>query len=113
MVKTQTGIDGQWNYKLDTSPLAEGNYFAKAKAFFGAGEHSDFSQNLPFLVVPKTKALCHGADLNNDGSVDIIDFSILLYFWDQKNPQNQCADINFDGVVDIFDFSIMMYWWNG
>ena len=53
-----------------------------------------------------------GADLNFDGKINIIDFSILLYFWKQTSPANQCADINFSGLVDVFDFSIMMYQWN-
>lgn len=54
----------------------------------------------------------HG-DINKDGSIDIVDFSILMYFWHQTNPSNPCADINKDGVVNLIDFSIMLYWWTG
>ena len=93
--------------------MEEGEYEVKAKAFFGEGEQSPFSQTLPFLVLPRGLIACWGADLNFDGEVDIVDFSILLYFWEQTNPKNRCADINFDSIVDIFDFSIMMYWWTG
>jgi hypothetical protein len=112
VLESNTNHRGQWSYHFDTSPLLEGTYEVKAKAFF-VGEYSEFSQALPFLVLPEGEALCRGADLNFDGSVDIIDFSILLYFWGQTEPENPCADINFDGIVDIFDFSIMMYWWTG
>jgi len=82
-------------------------------ALFGEGEQSPFSQTLPFLVLKKGSMVCKGADLNFDGNVNIVDFSILLYFWNNTQPSNRCADINFDGTVDIFDFSIMMYWWTG
>lgn len=50
-------------------------------------------------------------DINRDGRVDLVDFSILLYNWGMpKNPQ---ADFNEDGVVDLVDFSIMLYHWTG
>jgi hypothetical protein len=100
--------EGRWAFKLDTTPLTEREYRIRAKAFYGEGEQSQFSQAISFsLLLPK----CRGADLNFDGKVNIIDFSILLYFWNQTNPSNRCADINFDGKVNIIDFSIMMYWW--
>ncbi len=104
---------GKWAYKLDTSPLELGEHKSRAKAIFGEGEQSPLSQILAFLIVKKGALVCKGADLNFDGKVNIIDFSILLYFWGQRNPSNGCADINFDGIVNIVDFSIMMYWWTG
>ncbi len=51
------------------------------------------------------------ADLNRDGRVDLVDFSILLYNWGR--PQNPVADLNADGRVDLVDFSILLYWWTG
>ena len=105
-----TTEEGKWSYTLNTTPLTEKEYRIRAKAFFGEGEQSQFSQIISFsLLLPK----CRGADLNFDGKVNIVDFSILLYFWGQKKPANRCADINFDGTVNIVDFSIMMYWWTG
>jgi len=111
--KTETSLSGDWIYNLDTNSLEEGEYRVKAKALYKDGRQSEFSQELPFLVLPRGILMCQGADLNFDGKVDIVDFSILLYFWEQTNPANRCADINFDGMVNIFDFSIMMYWWTG
>jgi len=102
---------GKWAYKVDTAPIEEGEHKARAKALYGDGEQSPFSQTLSFLVLKKGALMCKGADLNFDGKVNIIDFSILLYFWGQTKPSNPCADINFDGIVNIFDFSIMMYYW--
>lgn len=84
-----------------------GIYKTQARARTIDGEESYFSEELVFKIIDG----CRGADLNFDGKVNIVDFSILLYFWGQKNPTNICADINSNGIVDIVDFSIMMYWW--
>lgn len=111
--ETTTTADGKWALKLDTDPLEEREHSAKAKALYGDGEQSPFSQTLTFLVLPKGALVCQGADLNFDGKINIIDFSILLYFWERTSPINPCADINFDGIVNIVDFSIMMYQWTG
>ena len=107
--KTIASPQGKWSFKLDTAVLKEGEYKVQAKALFGEGKQSPFSQTLSFSVITK----CKGADLNFDGKVNIIDFSISLYFWGQTKPANTCADINFDGIVNIVDFSIMMYQWTG
>lgn len=110
VAKTKTSSQGDWLYKLDTTQLEEMEYETKAKAIYGDGEQSPFSQVVSFSIL---KPRCRGADLNFDGEVDLVDFSILLYFWNQKKPVNICADINSDGIVNIIDFSIMMYWWTG
>jgi len=104
---------GNWDYKLNTVLLREGAYKIRAKALFQDGEQTSFSHILPFLVVASGILVCEGADLNFDGKINLIDFSILLYFWEQSNPSNRCADINFHNPVDLLDFSIMMYWWTG
>jgi len=111
--EASTTKEGNWAYKLDTGPLEEREHQTRARAVFGDGEISPFSQTLSFLVLPPGALVCRGADLNFDGRVNIIDFSILLFFWGQTKPANVCADINFDGIVNIVDFSIMMYYWTG
>ena len=58
--------------------------------------------------VPKVAKI--PADLNGDGRVNLIDFSILLHWWGKDNA---LADLNKDGRVGLKDFSIMMYWWTG
>lgn len=111
--KTKATQGGDWTYQLDTGSLEEAEHQARAKALFQDGEQSPLSQTLNFLVVKKGAMVCKGADLNFDKKVNIIDFSILLYFWSKTNPKNICADINFDGIVNIIDFSVMMYYWTG
>jgi hypothetical protein len=33
-----------------------------------------------------------------------------MYYW---GTDNECADQNQNGIVDLVDFSIMMYYWTG
>lgn len=50
------------------------------------------------------------ADINCDGKVNLVDFSIM-YYWFEKAPVPRRVDLNRDGRVNIFDFSIMAYYW--
>lgn len=119
---------GAWYYLFNTKNLKEGVYSVRAKSITDEGLISAFSKVLSFEVflvippkppvppekpvppVPPVAGVCPGADLNKDGRVNFIDFSILLYWWGRSND---CADQSGDGVVDLIDFSIMMYWWTG
>lgn len=72
----------------------------------GNGGYLAISTPQPAPAVPRRTG-----DLNFDGKVDLVDFSILLFNW--GIPKNPIADINNDGKVDLVDFSIMLYWWTG
>ncbi len=99
--------EGNWSLKLDTTSLETGEHKVKAKSFFGEGEQSEFSGEIPFEV----SIICKGADLNFDGAINVFDFSILLHWWEAKNLPHSCVDINFDKIVDVIDFSVMMHYW--
>ncbi|MEX2090691.1 MAG: dockerin type I domain-containing protein, partial [Candidatus Paceibacterota bacterium] len=65
----------------------------------------------PALLLPPSSD-CSGADFNNDGIVNSVDFSIMLFFWKTQPPfANPCVDINKDGQVNSIDFSIMLFQW--
>jgi hypothetical protein len=51
-------------------------------------------------------------DLNTDDKVNIIDFSIMAYWYNRKNPPKS-VDFNHDGVFNLADFSILAYYWTG
>ncbi|MFC1663757.1 hypothetical protein ACFL0A_01380 [Patescibacteria group bacterium] len=112
--KTKAEADGTWFYSFDTSILEEGTHTTRSKATSPEGLLSTFSQILSFYLgieAPTTpENICPMADLNNDGRTNLIDFSILLYWWGKYNA---CADQNGNRIVDLPDFSIMMYWWTG
>ena len=49
-------------------------------------------------------------DLNGDGKVNLVDFSILLTHW---NTSDSIADLDSSGNVGLPDFSIMLFYWTG
>jgi hypothetical protein len=54
------------------------------------------------------------SDLNRDGSVNLIDFSILIFWWQTTGgDSNPPADINQNGNVGLEDFSILLFNWTG
>ncbi len=108
---------GRYAYTWDTSSLEFGTYeiFARALA---DGITSTASARLFFTVGITTEEApsqgqlpCEG-DLNGDCRVNLIDFSILVYWFGRSNPLSS-VDFNGDSVIDLVDFSILAYWWTG
>lgn len=65
--------------------------------------------NIPLLPVEPIKK--DKADLNDDGQVNFVDLSILLYWWGSTTmyrPYNAGVDLNSDGVVNFKDVSLML-----
>jgi len=104
---------GEWKYVLDTTPLAA-ETFHTTKANYIDAENADmksgFSQILSYYVGVNDVDSNLTADLNNDGAVNLQDFSILLFNW---NASGGGADIDQDGAVGLADFSIMLFYWTG
>lgn len=50
-------------------------------------------------------------DLNYDCKVDLIDLSILLYYYEHTGPEVSRYDFNDNDVVDFPDVSILMFYW--
>ncbi len=116
--KAVSGNDGIYFYDLNTSDLDYGTYAVKAQTSAGNKLISEFSHSIEFQVGKKTifekpPAKCPvKADFNGDCKVDLIDFSILLYWFNKENPP-AAIDLNLDGKIDIIDFSILAYYWTG
>jgi cysteine-rich repeat protein len=102
---------GDWAFSFDASLLDGDSYSIKANALSPERLVSSFSHVLEFVIgkvmVPE---LCPRADFNRDERTNLIDFSILLYWW---GKYDDCVDQNEDGIVDLIDFSMLMYWWTG
>ncbi|MDO8522780.1 MAG: hypothetical protein Q7S12_00630 [bacterium] len=108
---TKAGTDGNWNYLFNTNVLEEGAHTTRAKAEDPTGLLSSFSKTLSFYVGKYgTTEISAKADFNKDGKTNLIDFSMLLYWWEKYNPG---VDQNRDGKIDLKDFSILMYYWTG
>lgn len=103
---------GAYELSYNTKPLAEDVHTTKARAVLADDLVSPFSQVLQFIL--GKGFLGKTTDLNKDGKVNIIDFSILLYWWNTKSQAGlNIADTNKDGKVNIVDFSIMLFQWTG
>lgn len=106
----ETSSNGAFTIPLKTTGLPAGTYLVRARAFY-KGQESNYSR-LTFLGVGAVVDPGFGirADLNKDGKVNLVDFSIMLTSW---NTPNALADINEDGRVGLADFSILLFNWTG
>lgn len=119
-VRAPTDKRGGYIYNFDTSVLDFGDHLTKSKGL-KTGEISSFGKTLAFSVgnetifiddkIIKNKNLCNViADLNKDCRVNLVDYSILA-FWYKKPSVPANVDLNHDGKVNLIDFSIMAYYW--
>ncbi len=104
-----TSSTGLWDI---TTPAVstKGTYGVKARQLLTSAQ-SEYGQTLLEGVgtAPSGKS-CADPDINGDGKVNLIDFSILLTGWGTSAPK---ADLNCDGKVNLADFSILLFNWTG
>jgi hypothetical protein len=120
LVKSATSDkNGAWKYVLDTLELEYGPHTASAR-WKNASGISPLSSSVGFEVgnqtVIKQASACGTVtgDINCDNKVNIIDFSVLAYWYKRTlAPAGNKADLNHDGKVDLVDFSILAYHWTG
>ena len=116
--ETVADADGSYSFSLETGSLSPGPFKALIRSFFrtlSSGENAlEFVLNADFQIeVTKLKAKeCAPSDFNGDSKVNLIDFSILLYWFSRFEPPSE-IDLNNDKVVNLSDFSIMVYCWTG
>ena len=135
-----TDKNGVYLYTLDTSLLEIGAHTAKSKTVL-SDAISSYSKNLDFLVEDVAQAssstdqvgsstdvnlptdvpfdlknpvskVAVKDDINGDHAVNIIDYSIMSFWYDKPSPPKK-IDLNHDGVVNLVDFSILAYYWTG
>ena len=101
----KAGADGSYKILVGTAPLALGTHSARVHQK-SEGRISDFSSSKTFTV---SKVFFPVTDLNNDGKINITDWSIFLSLWTSKDEvARKRIDFNGDGKVDLADFSIFM-----
>lgn len=122
-VKQKSDDKGAYLLNFDSSVLDLGNHTARSKAILG-NEISLFSNTAGFIVGTRNifaeteapKRFLKG-DLNEDGKVNLIDFSIGA-FWYRRTLTDKIIPIekvhlNNDKKMDLVDFSIMAFNWTG
>lgn len=114
---TETDEDGDWELVFDTARVDENVHTAQARFEFFIGgnkSQSSLSQAVTFFVGVSPDAIISSSDLNQDGFVNLIDFSILIFWWGTGGGNsNPPADINNNGNVGLEDFSILLFNWTG
>lgn len=108
---TTTGSIGAWEVKLNSKDLTKGTWDIKARTIVSTQLESSVSNALRLGVgaVPALGGAAQG-DINGDGKMNLIDFSIMLSHWGTDDAN---ADFNHDGVVSLADFSILLFNWTG
>ncbi len=107
---------GNWTALFDTKTVSVNTHTAKAR--FSIGEsalktESIYGTAISLFVGVEGKATSN-SDLNRDGKVNLIDFSILIFWWGSPGGNsNPPADINQNGKVGLEDFSILLFNWTG
>jgi hypothetical protein len=117
-VKTDTA--GLYAYDMDTSLLEIGAHNVKSKTVIST-DISATSPDVAFTVgsisLEKRKdtdltSSAQKSDLNHDNRVNLVDFSIMAYWYKKPNPP-EAIDLNHDGKIDLIDFSILAFNWTG
>ncbi len=115
--KTTANSSGGWLYKLDSSELEIGEHEGKARAATQS-DLSLYSDAVGFTVGTTNRARSgissskNRCDLNTDNRVNILDFSIMA-FWYKRTGFPVKIDLNGDSRVDLLDLSILAYCWTG
>lgn len=113
---TTANADGVWQLNFDTARIGVAEYTLRARSITGTPPlttQSGFSSALQLFVGVDGQA-SSPSDLNRDGKVDLIDFSILIFWWNTNGGESDPpADINGNGRVSIEDFSILLFNWTG
>lgn len=115
-IKKVADASGAYLLNFDTSVLEMGQHQTKSKAAL-SGEITAFGKVIGFTVGTKNvlaqlPSVSKKGDLNKDGRVNLVDFSITAYWYKRANPPAS-SDLNVDGKVDLVDFSIMAFNWTG
>ena len=110
---TTSDGDGFWEVEFNTTGKARDTYRVRASAQRDDGIKTGFSDYVFFGLGQRADRPL-GPDLNRDGFVNLIDFSILLFWWQTNGGDSDPpADINQDGTVSLTDFSILLFNWTG
>ncbi|HRH22979.1 MAG TPA: dockerin type I domain-containing protein, partial [Candidatus Paceibacterota bacterium] len=117
-VKTKADAGGVYLFNFDTTPLEYGDHSTKSKSAIG-GEISSYSsavgfkvgdKNVGVVVTPRTCTV--RGDVNKDCRVNLVDFSIVAYWYKRASPPTH-VDLNNDKKVTLVDFSVLAFNWTG
>src|SRR5690606_16147631 len=104
VLNTTSSSNGLWSISYNTTGLSAAAHTARARFILGSGAlttESSFSSTLQLFVGVNGSAATP-SDLNRDGSVNLTDFSILIFWWQSTGGNSDPkADINGNGNVGL------------
>jgi cysteine-rich repeat protein len=116
VLTTTAAANGAWSLPFNTTGLSNAEHTARARFILGSGAlttQSSFSTTLQ-LFIGVAGAPSRPSDLNRDGGINLIDFSILIFWWGGNGGNSDpAADISGNGRVGLEDFSILLFNWTG
>ncbi len=117
LVSTTAGPTGAYLYNFDTTPLEYGGHNAQSRSLMD-DKVSAQTDPVPFVVSTENKAKPTGCaasvgDINCDNKVNLVDFSVMAFWYKKGGTPPANVDLNNDGKINIVDFSILAYHWTG
>ena len=105
--------DGSYRITIPILDLPKGNYTIYIRY---AGD-SRISKLVKFVIGEANILSTEGVlnipgDCNSDSIINLVDFSVLAFWYGKSNP-SRCVDTNSDNKIDLIDFSILAFWWTG
>lgn len=104
----QAGPDGSYKLLISTVGLSLGSHTVRVRQAppTGSGFQSEYSPQRVFIV---TSLLTPQTDFNQDGVINVQDWSIFLSRWSSPDKATQLLDdLNGDGKLDVTDLSIFV-----
>ncbi len=116
VLQTVTDAEGSYAVSFDTTGFDFGEHTANSHASFDNAVTPQ-SRTAGFAIGTSTitaslPVVVDKGDLNDDNKVNLIDFSVLA-FWYKRSGPPRTVDLNSDGVVNLIDFSILAFYWTG
>ena len=108
-----SNVDGTYKIVLPLSLLPKGEYTVSVSYL----NDDRFSKLVKFIIgelnILNTDILLNiPGDCNTDKIINLIDFSVLAFWYGKDNPP-VCVDTNSDKKIDLIDFSILAFYWTG
>lgn len=110
VLNADSDATGLWALQVDTKSLSKGFHTAKSLFEFTTDIKSGYGRSISFYVGNESPSGNASPDINHDGKVNLVDFSIFLLSWNTADPK---TDFNGDGTANLADFSIMLFAWTG
>ncbi len=111
---TSSDMSGNWSYTLNTSGISIAEHTIKTRFISGTGSlktESIYGTAIQIFVGVEGQPT-KSSDVNADGKVNLVDFSVLIFWWGTPGGTSR-ADINKNGKVGLEDFSILLFNWTG